>query len=469
MNKTIKTAVLGFGKSGKGVIDFFIRHFNGEITLFNDLPIENTQEQKKYEEAGVTFLIGEQAFEKLAEYQRLIFSPGVDGRAPRFKPLRDKGIQFMSEIEFACQYIREHSNAPIIGITGTNGKSTTVSLIHHLLIHGGLNSFLAGNIGQPFILEAEKIITLPDPIIVLELSSFQLEEIIDFKPHIAVILNLTPDHLDRYPTLDDYYEAKLNIVKNQDSTDYIILNQDDAVTMSYKEKRPQLFGVAQQIWMSRNNNTPETTIWISNNTVFFRKDGNVHEVSLEKNPLRGLHNLENIMASTAAALLANVPPSSIQEGLASFKGLAHRMESVGTIHNVEFINDSKATNVDAALKSITSLPGPMIVILGGKDKGGDFRMLSQPIRENVHKVFLVGKAAKTIRHQLEIDHLHDKLIDIIDFDDAVEKGCDLLGQTGGIVLLAPGCASFDMFNNFEHRGDVFRESVQKFLQKEKKV
>jgi UDP-N-acetylmuramoylalanine--D-glutamate ligase len=293
----------------------------------------------------------------------------------------------------------------------------------------------------------------------LELSSFQLEEIIHFKPHIGAILNVTPDHLDRYADMEDYFSAKLNLVKNQGPGDYLILNRGDRVLWENANKRPERFGSAGKVWFSANGPNPGVDTWIAQNSLYFKRGNEVETVSLKNNPLRGIHNLENIMASVAAARLAGVPVKDIEKSIPHFKGLAHRMESVGKIGNVEFINDSKATNVDAALKSIGGVSGPMVVILGGKDKGGDFRMLSQSIKERVDKVLLVGKAAKTIRAQLEMDGLREKLADITDFHDAVEQSLLFLGERGGVVLLAPACASFDMFKNFEHRGDVFKEAV----------
>lgn len=463
-NTQRNTAVIGFGKSGKGTLDFLLDKRKGEnLFLYNDTPIDNPAEQKHYEELGVTFLLGEALFRKLEEMNEIIVSPGVDARADRFKGIREKNVKIIAEIELGYSFIQ----SPIIGVTGTNGKSTTVSLIHHLLKHSGANSYLAGNIGLPFISEVDHIASQKNAVVVLELSSFQLEEIIHFKPHVGLILNITPDHLDRYKSMEDYFSAKLNIVMNQSSEDYLVLNADDTYLKETAEKNPSRFGPAKQIWFSNKGKSKGVHLWIESNAVHFDNNGVEEIISLAENPLRGSHNLENIMAAVAAVRMMGVSVSDIEKSLPHFKGLSHRMESVGKIGNVEFINDSKATNVDAALKSISSLPAPMIVILGGKDKGSDFRLLSPSISTGVEKVLLVGKAAGIIRSQLEMDGLKDKLIDITDLNDAVEKGIQLLGEKGGIVLLAPGCASFDMFKNFEHRGDVFREAVANY--KEKKV
>jgi UDP-N-acetylmuramoylalanine--D-glutamate ligase len=473
---TEPTAVVGFGKTGRAVLDFLLAGRKKEETpiyLYNDAPVTDGEALKAkeiYENNNITFLIGEKQFERLQTVTRIVLSPGVNGRAPRFDRLRRQGVEIISEIELAFRLIE----APVIAVTGTNGKSTTVSLIHHFLTSCGFDSFLAGNIGQPVISEVEKISA--NSVVVLEVSSFQLEEVLQFRPHISVILNVTPDHLDRYPDMEAYLAAKLNLVGNQGENDYLVLNRDDEVLRErVKENR---YGNAKQIWFTRStggpgtedgSKVPDNNVWISGNALHMKREGVSESISLEKNPLRGVHNLENILAATAAARLAGAPIEGIEKSLPRFRGLPHRMESAGKIGNIEFINDSKATNVDAALKSIGSIDEPMVVILGGKDKGGDFRMLGPLISERVEHVLLVGHAADTIRRQLEQEvknnDLQGKMHGVENFDEAVEKGRQLLAKKGGVVLLAPACASFDMFKNFEHRGEVFKEAVERLKKK----
>jgi len=473
---TEPTAVAGFGKTGRAVLDFLLtgRSQDGPpIYLYNDSPVTDKEALKAkeiFESKNVTFLIGEKQFERLQTVNRIVLSPGVNGRAPRFDRLRRQGVEIISEIELAFRLIE----APVIAVTGTNGKSTTVSLIHHFLTSCGFDSFLAGNIGQPVISEVDKISA--NSVVVLEVSSFQLEEVLQFRPHIGVILNVTPDQLDRYPDMEAYLAAKLNLVGNQGENDYLVLNHDDVVLR--EQEKENRYGNATQIWFTRSaggpgtedgSRSPDNSVWISGNTLHIKRAGVSESLSLEKNPLRGVHNLENILAAAAAAGLAGAPIEGIEKSLPLFKGLPHRMESAGKIGDVEFINDSKATNVDAALKSIGSIDEPMVVILGGKDKGGDFSMLGPLISERVEHVLLVGHAADTIRRQLEQEvknnDLQRKMHGVEDFYEAVAKGCQLLEKKGGVVLLAPACASFDMFKNFEHRGEVFKEAVERLKKK----
>ncbi len=482
-------AVVGFGKSGKAALDFLlIKSFTGvkgavfqksplavggNIYLYNDTPITEEEEKEKYQSKGVIFLIGEEQFPRLEEMGLVILSPGVDGRKPRFDRLREKGVVIISEIELATAFIPPE--IPIIAITGTNGKSTTVSLVHHLLRAGGRKSFLAGNIGTPFIDYVKTLCNHPEALVVLEVSSFQLEEIVQFRPHVGLILNLTPDHLDRYPNTGEYYKAKLNLVKNQQSSDYLVLNADDPELRGYEQRSPEIYGRARRLWFTREKGGKgprpaafaglgQEEVLLNWGNVDFQPEGiagAVEKISLKQNPLRGVHNLENILAAVIAVRLLGITPESIESGLAHFRGLPHRMESAGKIGDVEFINDSKATNVDAALKSIAGITGPLVLILGGKDKGSDFTVLGTPVREKVERVLLLGKAGPTIRAQLEaLGGLEEKLEKVVDMADAVARGMTILEKTGGVVLLAPGCASFDMYNNFEHRGEVFKQEVK---------
>jgi UDP-N-acetylmuramoylalanine--D-glutamate ligase len=458
-----RIAVLGFGKTGKALLDFLLEKKEFKIKalyLFNDNPVEAPEDiraQKYYETRGVTFIIGKERFGELETMDLILLSPGMDGRADRFHPLRQKGITIISEIEFAFTFIK----VPIIAVTGTNGKSTTVSLIHHFLSKNGITSLLTGNIGKPLITEVERITTRS--VLVVEVSSFQLEEIVDFKPHIALILNMTPDHLDRHRELRNYFKAKLNIGKNQESSDYIILNDDDPRVKANRE----YMGAARRVWFSRFRKDYEFGACITNHHIHIKLEAIDETISIIKNPLIGLHNLENLLASVTAARLTGVPAEGIETSIGDFKGLPHRMESVGKIGDVEFINDSKATNVDATLKSIDSMDRSTVLILGGKDKGGDFTILRDSLEKKTDHVLLVGDAARTIHGQLS--DIEKKCSFVADFSEAVAKGYQWLEKKGGVVLLAPGCASFDMFNNFEHRGEVFKEEVLKLGSKKKGV
>lgn len=458
-----RIAVFGFGKTGRALLDFLLeRKLYKTLYLFNDNPVgtpEDRSSKKDYETRGVIFIIGPNRFEQLETMDLILLSPGVDGRTERFHRLRKKGIKIISEIEFASSFIK----APIIAVTGTNGKSTTVCLIHHFLSKNGVDSFLTGNIGAPLISEVERI--TGSSVVVVEVSSFQLEEIVDFKPYIALILNVTPDHLDRYKNLEDYFDAKLNIGKNQERGDYIILNYDDPLLRENRES----MGAARRVWFSRlqsqhqHQQDFEQGACVTDHHIHIKLEEIDEKISLIKNPLRGLHNLENLLASVTAARLMGTAAEGIETSIKDFKGLPHRMESVGKIGDVEFINDSKATNVDATLKSIDSMERSMVLILGGKDKGSDFTILRDSIEKKAEHVLLVGDAASTIFRQLK--GIEKKFSFAADFSEAAAKGYKWLENKGGVVLLAPGCASFDMFKNFEHRGEVFKEEVLRLSSK----
>jgi UDP-N-acetylmuramoylalanine--D-glutamate ligase len=487
MNKD-QIAVLGFGKTGQAVLEYLLAHEpQSALILFNDSAIGDQGRQQAFERRGVRFLIGAEKFSELGACRLVIMSPGFNGQDPRFAALRSLGVKVISEIEYAFSNLKQINlvkkqdnllskllipplqgtslrsrvgriQARIIAVSGSNGKSTTVSLIHHLLVRAGRKSILAGNIGIPFIAQAGDVAA--DSIVVLELSSFQLEEIVLFRADVAVLLNITPDHLDRYPSMAAYAAAKFNLFKNQRPEDFMVLNADDPLLRN--EKR---LGPAKPSWFS-------ATRALSNGAALENQDivlnfGEIKEgISLRHNPLRGIHNLENIMAAALACRAVGLSAAEIEAGLESFRGLPHRMESAGKVGRVEFINDSKATNVDAALKSIASIDGNLVVILGGKDKGSDFSGLEKPLREKALKVLLLGKAAPLIA--AGVSGLGDRLVHVRDLHEAVGAGYEILRQAGGVVLLAPACASFDMFDNFEHRGEVFKQEVQSLRDKENK-
>jgi UDP-N-acetylmuramoylalanine--D-glutamate ligase len=446
-------AVLGFGKTGQAALEFLLAHHpQASLLLFNDGAIAAGEKRRHFEERGVRFLTGAESFAGLAGCGLVVMSPGFDGTHPRFAALRRGGAEVISEIEFAFRQIRGR----FIAVSGSNGKSTTVSLIQHLLAGAGRRSRLAGNIGTPLIAEVEAI--APGSLVVLELSSFQLEEIVSFRPEVAVLLNVTPDHLDRYPSMAAYSAAKFNLFKNQGPEDVMVLNADDPLLAD-----SGTLGQARPLWFSSTRPQAQGA-HLQGQDLVLNVDGKSERISLLRNPLRGVHNLENIMAAALACRAVGLSASEIEDGLAGFQGLAHRMEGAGKVGRVEFINDSKATNVDAALKSIASIGSDLVVILGGKDKGGDFSALLEPLRQRARRVLLLGAAAPKLAGQLA--SLGDRLAFVRDLEDAVKTGYGILRQGGGVVLLAPACASFDMFDNFEHRGEVFKQEVQRLQQRE---
>ncbi len=449
-------AVLGFGITGQAVLEYLLQREPGTpLILFNDEPVADAEKRLAFERRGVRFLAGADAFAGLAGCRLVVMSPGFDGRQPRFAALRREGVEVISEIEFAFRRCRGR----IIAVSGSNGKSTTVSLVQHLLAGAGRSSRLAGNIGTPLIAEVDAI--QPGSLAVLELSSFQLEEIDRFRPEVAVLLNITPDHMDRYPSLAAYAAAKFNLLRNQGPEDVMVLNADDP-----RLREAERLGQGRPLWFSaaRPIEAPLRGAWLEGGDVVMDLGAGPDRVSLRRNPLRGIHNLENIMAAALACRAVGLEAAAIEAGLPTFRGLAHRMEAAGRVGRVEFINDSKATNIDAALKSVASIDGDLVVILGGKDKGGDFRALLEPLRQRARQVLLLGQAAPVIAAQLA--DLKERLAAVRDLGDAVGSGYAVLKRNGGTVLLAPACASFDMFDNFEQRGEAFKEEVRRLQHRE---
>ncbi|MBN2242209.1 MAG: UDP-N-acetylmuramoyl-L-alanine--D-glutamate ligase [Acidobacteria bacterium] len=374
-----------------------------------------------------------------------VVSPGVPLSLEEFDLCRKAGIPILSEIELAFRHLRGR----VIGITGSNGKTTTTVLTTELLAGAGLRAKSAGNIGIPLTSLVPD--SAPDDIYTVELSSFQLEAIRDFRPWIGSILNITPDHMNRYRRYEEYIDAKKRIFMNQEAADYAVLNADDALTASFADglrATPVLFSRLGEI--SRG-------AWVKNNRMVYRDAAGERELfPLECVRLKGSHNLENVLAACTMAILAGAPPESLPRTVAGFTGVEHRIEFVAEIDGVEYYNDSKATNIDAAVKSIESFPGNILLIAGGQDKGGDFSLLTDPVRQRVKHLVLIGESAGIIRDAL---------------GDAVETGsaetieqavaiCGRLARPGDTVLLAPACASFDMFENYEHRGRAFKEAVR---------
>jgi len=446
--------IIGYGRTGVALYSF-LRNDTAysKIMIFDDNEIDRSGIHIGENDIMVELLCRENGITKLSEADLIIFSPGVNGREDRFFPLRSSGAKLVSELEFASNYIKSR----IIAVTGTNGKSTTVSLIDHILKSSGCDSHLAGNIGIPLISEVNKI--GEKSIAVLEVSSFQLEEINEFKPNITLILNITPDHLDRYPSFSDYKDAKLNILKNLSVSDPLILNYDDPFLRNeFYEKKDNKYRI---LWFSIENRGFNEGAWIDNGFVV-TKIGNKKElISIAGNSLLGSHNLENILASFLALSLLDIPAKHQAEALGSFKGLSHRMEICGEKSGVRFINDSKATNVEATVKSISGINDDIALILGGKDKGGNFLLLKDQIGKKIKKIILIGEAADTISVALNSDKSFFTRANTL--DEALRKGYEVLIGSGGSVLLAPGCASFDMFRNYEERGDVFKNNVKSFM------
>jgi UDP-N-acetylmuramoylalanine--D-glutamate ligase len=361
---------------------------------------------------------------------------------------RVQGIPTWSEIELAWRFLQGR----LVAITGSNGKTTTTSLIGHILETAGIPVLVAGNIGTPLISRVEA--SSDSTVTVTEMSSFQLETIESLRPDVSLLLNLTPDHLDRHASFEEYGRAKARIFENQTENDAAVVNADDSAAVQCTPTRAQIF------WFSRIKRVANGA-FLRGDEVVFRRDG-AETVLLQRADigLRGEHNVENVLAAAAAALLVGAQPVAIAAGVRSFAGVEHRLEHVAEVGGISFYNDSKATNVDATLKALDAFPGHLLVILGGKDKGGDFTLLREPLRQRASRVMLIGAAAEKIAGQLggvvpvEMTGTMDRAVRLA-FECA---------RPGDIVLLAPACASFDQFENFEHRGRVFKQLVRQLEQ-----
>jgi UDP-N-acetylmuramoylalanine--D-glutamate ligase len=438
--------VLVVGLARTGVATALYCAARGAVVTATDARTENEigVEIAKLREAGVTLELGGHQEKTFLAQDLIVPSPGVPADAPLLEVARGKGITIWSEIELAYRFLKGR----LIGITGSNGKTTTTSLLEHILKNAGFSTILAGNIGPPLISRVDA--STEDTVTVVELSSFQLELIETFRPNIGIFLNLTPDHLDRHHTLEAYGSAKARIFENQTEEDAAVLNADDPATTPYAPARPRLY------WFSRKQRVAQGA-YVRGEEIVFRRDG-VEEFVLKRGdiPMMGAHNLENVLAAVVAARIAGAETGAIDKGVRSFAGVEHRLEFVAEIGGVRYYNDSKATNVGATLKALDAFPGRILVILGGKDKGSDYTVLQKPLREKTILALLVGAAAEKIEKQIAgsvaIEHAGN-------IERAVEIASHA-ARPGDVVVLAPACASFDQFQNYEHRGRVFKELVR---------
>jgi UDP-N-acetylmuramoylalanine--D-glutamate ligase len=438
-----RVLVVGLARTGVATALFCAKY--GAIVTASDSRTEKDLGDvvAKLLAAGVTLELGGHAEKTFVEQDLIIPSPGVPADAPLLRAARSKGVMIWSEVELADRFL----NGKLVGITGSNGKTTTTSLVEHILRSAGFSTILAGNIGTPLIARVEE--TRDDTVTVVELSSFQLELTEKFRPNISVFLNLTPDHLDRHHTLQAYGAAKARIFASQTERDSAVLNADDPATTPYAPQKPHVY------WFSRKQRVAQGA-YLRGEEIVFRQDG-VEEVVLKRGeiPLAGSHNLENVLAAVAATRLAGADANAVAKGVRSFSGVEHRLEFVSEIGGVRYYNDSKATNVDATLKALDAFPGRILVILGGKDKGSDYTLLQKPLREKAILALLIGAAADKIEMQIAGSVAIERA-------GTLERAVEIAShaaQPGDIALLAPACASFDQFENYEHRGRVFKQLV----------
>jgi UDP-N-acetylmuramoylalanine--D-glutamate ligase len=444
-----RVLVVGLARTGVATALFCARH-NARVTASETRPESELGDiPAKLRDAGVQLELGGHTEKTFLAQDLIVPSPGVPADDPFLVTARAKRITVWSEIELAYRFLE----GKLIGITGSNGKTTTTTLIHHILKAASMETLLAGNVGTPLISLVEQ--TKADTVAVVELSSFQLELIERFRPDIGVLLNLTPDHLDRHKTLDAYVAAKARMFENQTELDAAVLNADDPLTSRFVTKKPQVF------WFSGKQRVKEGA-FLQDEEIFVAHKGK-QELVMKRGDiaLSGAHNLENVLAAVTAARLAGVDAATIAGAVKSFAGVEHRLEFVAEVDGVRYYNDSKATNVDATLKALDSFPGRILIILGGKDKGSDYSVLQQPLRDKTILALLIGAAAEKIESQIRGSAA-------IEQAGTLQRAVELAAQVarpGDVVLLAPACASFDQFENYEQRGRVFKELVRGLMQK----
>ncbi len=434
--------MVGLGKSGLASAELLVKH--GATVRAIDLDAPAPETALRLEQLRVPFAW--QAPQEFLHCDLIVLSPGVPAHLAPLDEARARGVDVIGEVELAAAFLK----GPIIGITGSNGKTTTTALVGHILREAGALVQVGGNIGTPAttMIDASR----DDQWNVLELSSFQLETIREFRAHIGAALNVTPDHLDRHGTFAAYADAKGRLFENQKPEDFAVLNAEDAVCVAYAAHTR-----AQPVWFS-SRRAVDPGVWLEEGTIRFNGETLMPAAEI---PIRGMHNVENTMAAAAAAHLAGVSLKAIASAVSTFRAVEHRLEFVRTLDGVDFYNDSKATNVDATLKALDAFAGGLWVILGGKDKGSDYTVLRVPLAAKARAALLIGAAAPKISEQIQGAV---PLVDAKTLDTAVREAY-AAARPGETVLLAPACASFDQFQNYEHRGRVFKTLVQELESK----
>lgn len=438
--------ILGGGESGVG--SAILAQKKGFNVFLSDSGTLKEAHRQTLIDYNIDFEEGGHNEEKILSAREIIKSPGIPNTAPLMQKIIAKGIHVVSEIEFAGRY----THAKMICITGSNGKTTTTSLIYHILKSAGLNVGLGGNIGKSF---ARQVAEKQYDYYVLELSSFQLEGVQDFKADIAVLLNITPDHLDRYDhTMQHYVDAKMRIIRNQKIGDAFIYWMDDPVVTKEIEKlKPEV-----SLYAFTHTNNARATAYSDDKKMYIRTDENSFDMDLELLSLEGTHNLYNSMASGIVAKLLDISDESLRRSLADFKGVTHRLEKVAVVRGVQYINDSKATNVNSCWYALQSMRTKVVLILGGTDKGNDYTEIEQLVRQKARALVYLGKDNNTL-HAFFDDKV-PQIVDARSMEEAVNVAY-CLAEKGDTVLLSPCCASFDLFKNYEDRGEQFKECVRK--------
>jgi UDP-N-acetylmuramoylalanine--D-glutamate ligase len=444
--KNKRVLVVGLGKSGLSAA-MFLRGQGARVTVSDTRSaVALEKEIPALLEAGIMVESGGHGLLTFRRQDLIVISPGVPMDTPEVKQVVAFGLPVIGELELASRYLQGR----MVAITGSNGKTTTTTLVGKIFRDAGVPTLVGGNIGLPVIDLVAK--STADTVSVLEVSSFQLETVEEFRPWIAVILNITPDHLDRHGSFESYVEAKERIFARQDANDFLVLNGDDRVAqMGAARAKSEVF------WFSGTKAVRRGAFVRDGVIVWVAKESGTTEpvMPVAEIPLKGAHNVENVLAAVCAARLAKIPAESVRASVAAFRAVEHRLEFVRTFNEVEYYNDSKATNVDAAMKAVASFPGGIHLILGGKDKDSDYATMADLLKKRVKVVYTVGSAAEKIERQL---HGVVKMVSAQTIERAVAEAAKAAAP-GDVVLLSPACSSFDQFENYEHRGRVFRQSV----------
>ncbi len=444
--KNKRVLVVGLGKSGLSAA-MFLRAQGARVTVSDARSaVALAKEIPALLEAGIMVESGGHGLLTFRRQDLIVVSPGVPMDTPEVKQVVAFGLPVIGELELASRYLQGR----IVAITGSNGKTTTTTLVGKIFADAGVQTLVGGNIGLPVIDLVAK--STPETVSVLEVSSFQLETVEEFHPWIAVVLNITPDHLDRHGSFETYAAAKARITERQVAEDFLVLNAEDKATQMVALKTK-----AQVFWFSGRRPIKQGAFVYGESVLFVLREGAKAEPVMPVSDihLKGSHNVENVLAAVCAARLAKIPAESIRTSVAGFAAVEHRLELVKVVNGVEFYNDSKATNVDASMKAVASFAGGIHLILGGKDKDSDYTLMSEMLRERVKIVYTIGSAAEKIERELQGVV---KIVSAETLQVAVAKAAKA-ATIGDVVLLSPACSSFDQFENYEQRGRVFRQLV----------
>lgn len=441
-----KLIILGGGESGVGAA--LLAKQQGYDVFVSDGGFLKNIYKSELQTAGIHFEESTHTLDIILTADEIVKSPGIPEKADIIKQIRSRNIPVISEIELAYRF---KGNSTIVGITGSNGKSTTTALLYHMCRTAALDCAMVGNIGYSI---ARQIAEEPKPLYITEISSFQLDDIQTFRPEIAVLLNITDDHLDRYHyDIKNYVHSKFRIIQNQTGKDYFVYCADDAITMQYlpiylQNSKPLPFTMKEKVTQGA---------FIENDEILIKVDDVENNASVYDLVVEGKHNQYNAMAAGIAATTLGIRKENIREAMQTYEGLEHRMEPVATIKGVEYINDSKATNINSTWFALESMKKPTVLILGGVDKGNDYSLIEELVEEKVKAIICLGKDNGKIH--AAFNGKVSRLIDTITAKEAVEAAYSI-ATDGEVVLLSPACASFDLFKNYEDRGTQFKDAVR---------